>query len=106
MSRKKWHVCEIREMKALLEQFSVSAVPVSWMIKKKGKMYCYWPKDSPGKKIKSAECPPEGDVDEGGEWALFKCRLLMKGGDIFNLLLFSENIFSILTILPVLLNCF
>lgn len=80
-----WLVGELEDEEVLWDQFTVSALPELWFVIKNMRLYCYFPKIEPGKKIRSAEQPVANDEN----WKLYKCRVLMNGGEI--LLLFVRK---------------
>lgn len=61
----------------VFEVGDVSAVPLSWISRAKGKLFCFWPLSNPRDKIKK-NCTPPKSPDEF--WQLYNCRLLFDGG--------------------------
>lgn len=71
-----WLVCELEDDSKSFTEFTVSAVPDTWVIKDtNGLLSCYWPKKNPTRKIRLHAVPGTGK-----NWTIYKCRLLMDGG--------------------------
>lgn len=72
---KEWQICELEDGSKSFIEFTVSAVPDIWIFERHGTMWCYWPKTSALKKIKSFEQP-----QTSRNWTTYKCRILMNEG--------------------------
>lgn len=76
---KMWSVYEVGDDEA---PFTVSSIPINWIIKIDNVFFCYWPKKNAEQKIRSCEHPNF----MSGNWSLHKCRILMNGGMAFVIL--------------------
>lgn len=76
---KMWSVYEVEDDEV---QFTVSSIPINWIIKIDNVLFCYWPKKNAEQKIRTCEHPNF----ISGNWSLHKCRLLMNGGRAFVIL--------------------
>lgn len=70
-----WKIAEIEDTNE--NEFTVSVLPKTWTFIIRGQLFCYWPNNNPGPKIKSCEKPDKWKLDS---YRIYKCRLLMKGG--------------------------
>lgn len=81
-------------------RFTVSAVCENWIEIINDSTYCHWPENNAAKKIKLAV-----DPKSEGNWGLYKCRILMDGGNLLNFVLrnifcLREHFFSKIWLLP------